>query len=226
MTMSSEDGWDDCCDEGRPVFLSGGDDLAVRLRGLAFGVLLRTREPVEAAALARLSGSDARHVMATLDSLARAGRIDRDERWRVLGAAGLTLGDGPHGLAIDGHPFRTWCAFDALGIPAALGSDAHVQTACGVCGRPIEIDLRAGRPSGHSSARLWLSAGGTDMRADFCTPTVLLCTPAHAWRWAERQGGHGRSLTVAEAVDLGAANWASVAATALHLAQDATGGLA
>jgi alkylmercury lyase len=176
-----------------------------------------TREPIEPAILARLAGSDEGHVATTHDGLARAGRIDCDERGRVLGAAGLTLGDGPHGLTIDGHPFRTWCAFDALGIPAALGTDARVATACGVCGRPIEVDLRDGRPSGQRSARLWLSEGGADMRADFCTPTVLLCSVGHAKAWAERHGGHGRALTVAEAVDLGATNWASVAATAAAL---------
>lgn len=213
MSMPS----DDCCEDERPVFLKGGDALAVRLRELAFGVLLTTRQPVASATLARLAGADDGQVAEALDGLARTGRIDRDAQGRVLGAAGLTLGDGPHGLAIDGHPFRTWCAFDALGIPAALGCDARVQTACGVCGRPVEIELREGRPKGQTSARLWLSAGGVDMRADFCTPTVLLCSPSHARAWAERHGGHGRALSLAAATDLGATNWASVAATAASL---------
>jgi alkylmercury lyase len=223
MTMPPDCGCDDCCEDGRPVFPSGGDELAVLLRELAFGALLITKEPIEPATLARLAGSEERHVAETLDGLARAGRIDRDERGRVLGSAGLTLGDGPHGLAIDGRPFRTWCAFDALGIPAALATNALVATECAVCERPIEIELRAGRPSGGTSARLWLSAGGADMRADFCTPTVLLCSAAHAQAWAERHGGHGRALSLAEAMDLGATNWASVAATAASLAGDPAG---
>ena len=106
MTMPPDCGCDDCCEDGRPVFLGGGDELAVRLRELAFGALLITKEPVEPATLARLAGSEERHFAGTLDGLARAGRIDRDERGRVLGSAGLTLGDAPHGLAIDGHPRR------------------------------------------------------------------------------------------------------------------------
>jgi alkylmercury lyase len=195
----------------------GGDELALQLRELAFGLLLTAKTPVEPADLARLADSDDREVAATLDDLARAGRIDRDTRGRVLGAAGLTLGDGPHGLSVDGHPFRTWCAFDALGIPAALGADAAVETSCGVCGRRIEVDLREGHPSGRIAARLWLSAGGADMRADFCTPTVLLCSQAHTRTWAERHRGHGQTPTVADGVDLGATNWASVAATAGRL---------
>jgi alkylmercury lyase len=223
MTMSSECECHDSFEAERPVFLDGGDELAVRLRELAFGVLLTTREPVKPAVLVRLAGSDERHVADTLEDLARAGRIDRDRQGRVLGAAGLTLGDGPHGLAIDGHPFRTWCAFDALGIPAALGRDARVATVCGVCGRPIQVELRAGRPSAPTSERLWLSGGGADMRADFCTPTVLLCSPAHARDWAERHGGHGRALTMAEAADLGAKDWASVAEAASRPAGDRGG---
>jgi alkylmercury lyase len=217
MSMASECGCDDGREAGRPVFLEGGDPLAVRLRELAFGVLLTTRQPAAPATLARLAGADDGQVAEALDGLARAGRIDRDAEGRVLGSAGLTLGDGPHGLVIDEHPFRTWCAFDALGIPAALGSDARVYTACGVCGRPMEIELREGRPKGRTSARLWLSGGGVDMRADFCSPTVLLCSAAHAREWAERHAGHGRALSLSVATDLGATDWASVAATAASL---------
>jgi hypothetical protein len=40
------------------VFLAGGDELAVRLRELAFGVILRTKSPVEPATLTSLAGSD------------------------------------------------------------------------------------------------------------------------------------------------------------------------
>lgn len=206
----------DCCEQARPVFLEGGDDLAVELRELAFGLLLRDRAPVPAEVIARLVGSHDERVSAVLDGLTREGRIDRDLDGRVVGSAGLTLADGPHGLEIDGHTFRTWCAFDALGIPAALAADARIVTACAVCGRAIRLDVRAGRPVGEASARLWLSAGGADMRADFCTPTVLLCSEDHARIWAERQAGRGKALTLAEAAEDGARNWASAAATAVQ----------
>lgn len=135
----------------------------------------------------------------------------------MLGSAGLTLAEGPHGLEIDGHAFRTWCAFDALGIPAALAVDARIETGCAVCGRPISVELRAGRPSGEAVARLWLSAGGADTRADFCTPTILLCSDEHAQVWAERQAGHGRALPLDEATEEGARNWRSAAATAARV---------
>ncbi len=215
--MSADCGCTDCCEQPVPVFLEGGGELAVVLRELALGLLLRDRSPVPPAVLAELAGADQPGVDAALDGLARDGRIDRDTRGRVLGSAGLTLGDGPHGLEIEGHAFRTWCAFDAIGIPAALGADARIATACGVCGRRIDIVLQAGRPIGEADARLWLSAGGADMRADFCTPTVLLCADGHARAWAERQAGRGRVMTLDEATEEGARSWSSAAATAALL---------
>lgn len=211
MSDPSACGSDDCCQGSRPVFLEGGDERAVELRELAFALLLRDRRPVPLSALAGLIGADESSVDTILDGLAREGRVDRDPAGRVLGSAGLTLGEGPHGLEIDGHAFRTWCAFDALGIPAALAVDARIETGCGVCGRSISVELRAGRPIGEPGPRLWLSAGGADMRTDFCTPTVLLCSDEHAREWAERQAGHGRALSVDEATEEGARNWRSAA---------------
>ncbi len=217
MSEPTACGYDDCCQQSRPVFLEGGDARTVELRELAFGLLLRDRTPVPPSELAGLVGADESSVATALDGLAGEGRIDRDDAGRVMGSAGLTLGEGPHGLEIDGHAFRTWCAFDALGIPAALAVDARIDTGCGVCGRPIAVELRAGRPIGESDARLWLSAGGGDMRADFCTPTVLLCSNEHARVWAERQAGHGRVLPLDEAIEEGARNWGSAAVAAVRV---------
>lgn len=219
MTTVDECGCVDCCEAERPVFLEGRDELAVQVRELAFGLLLHGRAPVEVSTLAAHSQTDPALVESTLGALARAGRIDRDEQGRVLGSAGLTLAHGPHGLEIGGHAFRTWCAFDALGIPAALEADARVETACGVCGRSIGVELQEGKATVVGPALLWLAAGGADMRADFCTPTVLLCSEAHAHVWAERQAGRGRALGLAAAVAEGARNWASAASTARRLSQ-------
>ena len=217
MTSTSASSCDDCGPDERPVFLEGGDELAKELREIAFGLLLSTRRAVEASTLARLIGAEVAAVVDALDSLARAGRIDRDDRGRVVGSAGLTIADGPHGLEVDGHSFRTWCAFDALGIPVALAADGRVETTCGVCGRTIRVDVRAGQPAADPSPRLWLSAGGADMRADFCTPTVLLCSEEHASEWARRQPAGGQALTLADAADRGARDWASAAAAATRV---------
>lgn len=214
---SVDAGGPEACCEPTAVSLAGGDELAVQVRELAFALLLQDRAPVDPKELSTLSGYDSALTERALQALARQGRIDRDGEGAVLGSAGLTLAGAPHGLEIGGHPFRTWCAFDAIGIPAALAADARVQTSCAVCGRPIVIDVVGGQPAPHGGARLWLSAGGADLRADFCTPTVLLCSDEHAEEWFARQAAHGRTLTLNEAAELGARDWASCAAAATRL---------
>ncbi len=206
-----------------PIFLAGDDEASARLREFAFGALLAAPVPVDVDTLATLSGLARSMVESSLGRLAAAGRVDRDEDGRVLGSAGLTIAEGPHGLQLGGHQYRTWCAFDAIGIPAALGVDAHIETACPVCDRDITIELVAGlapvpgRVPAADAARLWLSAGGADMRADFCTPTVLLCSQEHASVWSERQQGRGTALDLTDAVVEGAASWRSAADVALAM---------
>ncbi len=42
---------------------------------------------------------------------------------------------------------RGWwanCAWDALGVPALLGADAVIETACADCGDPWRLEVRAG----------------------------------------------------------------------------------
>ena len=43
---------------------------------------------------------------------------------------------------------RTWnanCAWDGLGILAALGRDGAVRTTCSDCGEPLALEVRSGR---------------------------------------------------------------------------------
>jgi hypothetical protein len=192
-------------------------DLHERIREAAFALLLTERKPVAAAEIASATGVSAGTLPAMLDQLARAGWIDRDEEGRVTGSAGLSLTSGAHRIAIDGSEFRTWCAYDSIGIAAALGADAAIRTECAVCDAEIALDTHGGQPPAARPEVLWLAAGGTDLRGDFCDPTVLLCSPDHAAAWAERQGGRGRAVDLAEATRLGAESWASCAAAALAL---------
>ncbi len=186
-------------------------ELHERIREVAFALLLTERRPVAPDEIATATGAQIAAVPAMLDQLAGAGWIDRDEECRITGSAGLSLTTGPHRIAIDGTEFRTWCAYDSVGIAAALRADAAIRTACAVCGRQIELDTVAGKPPTDRPERLWLAAGGTDLRGDFCDPTVLLCSPDHAAIWAERQSNQGDAVDLTEAARLGAEGWASCA---------------
>ena len=186
-------------------------DAAGLLREAGFALLVRGRRPVEVADLAAAIGIDAGAASIAVTALAQAGWIDHDDSGRVVGAAGLSLTTGPHQLTLGTAPFRTWCAYDSLGIATALAADAQIATACGQCGAPINLAFRGGVPERTGPERLWLAEGGADLRGSFCTPTVLLCGEAHGAAWAEAQGGRGRLLDLAEGARQGGADWAGCA---------------
>ena len=184
------------------------------LREIAFGLLIRDRRSIDVDDLALAAGMEAGVATAAVASLAKGGWLDLDEIGRVTGSAGLSPATGPHALTLGDAQFRTWCAYDALGIAAAIGADAAVETTCGQCGATINLAFRSGRPDRIGPERLWLADGGDDLRGSFCTPTVLLCNEARGALWAERQGGRGRLLDLDEGATLGGTAWAGCAATA------------
>lgn len=61
-----------------------------------------------------------------------------------------------------GLTYRGICIWDALGIVAALGTDAVIGASCGDCGEPMTLEVRGGR--------LVRSEG-----------TIHFAVPAHHW---------------------------------------------
>ena len=51
----------------------------------------------------------------------------------------------PYRVEAGGKSWYANCAWDAFGIPAALGEDGHVTTVCPDCGEAIELDVGAHR---------------------------------------------------------------------------------
>lgn len=192
-------------------------DAGSQLREAAFALLLRDQQPVTASTLVALTGLSPESTRRSIRTLADAGWLDLDIDGRVAGAAGLSLVKGPHRLTVAGAPFRTWCAYDALGIPAALGRDAELTTTCGQCERDVRLQFHDGRPDRAGPELLWLAEGGADLRGSFCSPTVLLCGPDHGHAWGEAQGGHGELLDLETASRRGGSDWAGCAAASAAL---------
>ena len=192
-------------------------DSAGLLRETGFALLLRAHRPVAVDELAAATGIELEAAMGAVTVLSHAGWLDLDAAGQVTGAAGLSLATGPHVLTIGDEVFRTWCAYDSLGIAAALEADALVETTCGRCQAPIRLAFRAGVPERTGPELLWLAEGGADLRGSFCTPTVLLCGDEHGRAWAEAEDGRGRLLDLAEGARQGAVDWAGCAAAAGRL---------
>jgi alkylmercury lyase len=80
---------------------------------------------------------------------------------RVVGSWGLSIMPTDHKLRIRGRELYTWCAVDAVGIPAGLGEDAIITSKCSQCGVPVRVEMVAGQVGSVEPAgvQLWVTAG-------------------------------------------------------------------
>ena len=66
------------------------------------------------------------------------------EHGAVTVASGLSQPPTPHRLRWDDRTRYVCCAVDAVGIPAALGGTARVESRCELCAAPVAVTLRPG----------------------------------------------------------------------------------
>jgi hypothetical protein len=65
----------------------------------------------------------------------------------------------PHRVTAAGRTWTGTCAWDALGIPAALHTDGLVESECACCGEPLELEVAGGE-----------LARGSDLVVHFVVP--------------------------------------------------------
>jgi Alkylmercury lyase len=154
--------------------------------------------------------------LATIDTMRRHGRIVLDPDGRIAGIHGLSARPTPHRIAHADQVIHTWCAFDAVGIPAALRLDARATTTCPTCGRPLEVSFTEGEPAADGELRLWVPSSPCDhVLDDVCAHANLYCDTQHL---ADHTPPAGTALTVPRAAALGRATWhdAATALTTTH----------
>ena len=150
-------------------------------------------------------------VEAALADLVGAGTITRDPAGPVVAAGGLSVVPARHRLQLDGQQFWTWCAFDGIGIPAALNVDALVETRCPTCGRALVVHVEAGRPPADSQVVGWLPGGPCgNVQADFCPEANLFCGASHLAAWRETGDHEGATASLVELADIGRVTWADI----------------
>lgn len=192
---------------GRTSPLDGHrDELAIQRAGLA---AIRAGRHLTATELGSPAGLEPTRAQGVIDSLlARQAATVTDGR--VDGIAGLTTRPTKHTLTIDGHDRHTWCAFDAVGIPAALGLDAVATTRCGHCHAPIVVTFIAGHAP---AAEPWgwlptLDRVGNQLIDEFCSAADLFCNRHHLEQWRSMAGSPaGEPHPLDELVDIGRAVW-------------------
>lgn len=90
--------------------------------------------------------------------LKKTGALVLDDEGTVVGSHGLSLVPTQHSLIINNNNLFTWCAADAIGIPAALEIDAKIISKCSQCNEPIKIDMIKGniQYSNQKDACIWV----------------------------------------------------------------------
>lgn len=132
------------------------DEKALRLA--AFRAIL-ANAPASVQFLSQRTGLTPDAVADATNRLVDRGLLVCDSSGLVVGSWGLTLVPTSHQLRMLANTYYTWCAEDAVGIPAALNVDATVISSCFGCGQGVAIELEQGEvvkatPQG---IRLWIA---------------------------------------------------------------------
>jgi hypothetical protein len=105
-----------------------------------------------------ITGVDARGWLKTLGA---TKRVILDKETREIWMSG-PFSAVPTRFRVHGATTSWWanCAWDMLGIPAALGISARVETSCACCDEPvtIEVDADKGPLSGEGLVHIFLPA--------------------------------------------------------------------
>ena len=173
----------------------------------AFALLLDTGRPIPVVELAAALGASAEAIDAGLAELDRAGRVRRNEGGDVVASRGLSLTPTPHEITLAGERRFTWCAYDAVGILAALGADGRVRSRTPL-GEAVEFEIEAGHPVPADGLVLFLPARSAgSVVEEWCPLANFFLDADAAQRWASEGGVEGHVLSLAEASKLGAREW-------------------
>jgi alkylmercury lyase len=165
--------------------------------------------PAAALELVAASPSGASSAQRTLDILVQRGMalLEGD---RLVAIDGLSVQATRHRMWLGDDELFTWCALDAIGIPAALGIDAKVVTACPHCSAEIAVGIRGGVPQADDELVLWFPTSTcTHVVTHFCPDVNSFCNREHLNGWRSHRGEpEGQAVSADEAAQLGRHWWA------------------
>lgn len=104
------------------------------------------------------TGLTSEQIRNKVSDLVLQGMLVLGKKGAVVGSHGLSLAPTEHCLHINGRELFTWCAVDAVGIPAALNMDALINSECFSCKKPLTIKVSKGEISFASQPdiRVWV----------------------------------------------------------------------
>lgn len=168
---------------------------ALPVRRAAFRQLL-SGQAVSFDDIAAAAGLSPEATRQAAQEVATVGMAELDER-AVVGMDGLTTRTTKHSINLDGVKLWTWCAYDIVGISAALGTDARGSTRCGSCGRRIEVVVRRGKPDDGTVVGWLPNEACANVMAEFCPSALFFCSTEHLDDWlsiSDKRGGEAMNL--------------------------------
>jgi len=122
-------------------------DFDSQLRLFVYRHTIRTGRVPTVAETARLSGSTVRQVRSGLLRLSKSHAFmlqENGELWRVAPFSAIPT---PFPVHVGKKFWFGNCIWDALGIPAMLGKDAHISASCGCCNDQMPVEVKSGQLS-------------------------------------------------------------------------------
>lgn len=120
-------------------------DFDARIRLFVYRYFVDAGQAPAKADVARLTGANHDEVAAAFERLAEGkALVLQPGSGEVLMAEPFSA--VPTAFEASSGESSWWgnCIWDALGIPAMLGKDAHIRTSCGDCGEAMELEVRDG----------------------------------------------------------------------------------
>jgi hypothetical protein len=183
--------------------------LTDNVRAAAFRRLLRTNTPVAVDELTSGLHEPPDRVHAAVDALAEQGRIRCDADGRIVGAAGLSVWPDRHQIDLNPKRYWTWCAYDFLGIFAALGATGQASSPIPDTDEVAVVEFLDGAP--HGDFVLLLPSDDVEccgnVYEQWCPNSNLFRTAADAAVWAAQHGLTGSALALTDAAEHGGARW-------------------
>ena len=178
------------------------------VRAAGFRLLLARGAPIAVDVLAEVIGAGARSVRSALDESVRNGRARVDDAGRLVGTGGLSVVPHRHEMLVGERQFWTWCAYDAIGILAALEADGLIRTSDPASSKHLEIVFSKGCAA-EGSAVLFVPRfdSCSSVIDEWCPNANLFESEANARAWAERRCIAGEVLSMSQASRVGASSW-------------------
>lgn len=168
----------------------------------AFRVLLAEGRPLSVADIAEHLGVDDISIGDVLHGLRVSGRAEMDDEGHLLGLFGLTLKPTQYHMELRGTRFFTWCAFDSVGIPAALRESAEVTSECTHCRREIHLTIVDGVSPSAPVVISWRPRQCDSVREEFCPTVNFFCDEGHFTASSAHDESGGAFLTLEAASTL------------------------